>query len=624
MSQFVTQASAAASPAASQPASDSALTSTTSTHGANLPTFQNVFSELGHSVWQGSALMPGGHLGAAGVFLGACVVGYAHVRLSPGVGPVRNGRREGFASRSEINEYLSAKAMREEAATIRPSLAGISHRQLAVTEVATHIGRCTMTRKQVHCSLEDQILLMGPPRIGKSAFLAGKILDAPGACVTTSTRGDLWKRTWRKRSTTGPVHVFNADGVGPANTVKFPIVNGCRDPRVAMRRAGYLLGSQAAGKVEDASFWNGNSYRIVRVLLMAADYGGKTLQDVRRWVLNPTDNEPKQILERVKKQLHPGWFEDLKLIMEAPDRTQYGVIMTAVTALDFLSDPQASRIAIMEPGDVAFDPEMFIRAKGTLFLIGRHRQYGSVSGLFATLIGEVHDVAKEIAQGSPDGRLDPPMTQVLDEAALIARLPLDVWGSEDGGSGINSAISVQSASQLEERWGVNGANTIWDNSNLMVFGGLKVLSDLQKISGICGEVDVENTSRHTDKDGKVSYSTSTQRREVMSAGDIRKIRKWNALLIVRQVSPIIVQFTPVWRRKDVLAAAVAQRKMDKQLEKNRTTLPVQQGPVYPPMPAYQPYIPPQPAPVDNPWITRPGENPNPWAVPQDDPNRKAV
>ena len=69
-------------------------------------------------------------------------------------------------------------------------------------------------------SVEDSILLLGPPRSGKGLHVViNAILDAPGAVITTATRPDNIAATITARSRRGPVAVFDpqrlADGLPP-------------------------------------------------------------------------------------------------------------------------------------------------------------------------------------------------------------------------------------------------------------------------------------------------------------------------------------------------------------------------------------------------------------------------
>ena len=139
----------------------------------------------------------------------------------------------GTATSHEVATAASAKQLTRRATTLRPSLS-----DPAPGDVGFLLGQSRS--KQVWASVEDSILLIGPPRSGKGLHIViPAILDAPGAVVTTSTRPDNLTATLRARQKLGPVAVFDpqhlADGV-PAG-LRWSPIRGCEDPLTAMIRA---------------------------------------------------------------------------------------------------------------------------------------------------------------------------------------------------------------------------------------------------------------------------------------------------------------------------------------------------------------------------------------------------
>ena len=64
--------------------------------------------------------------------------------------------------------------------------------------------------QDVWASVEDSILVLGPPRSGKGLHVViNAILDAPGAVITTATRPDNIAATLTARQRRGPVAVFD-------------------------------------------------------------------------------------------------------------------------------------------------------------------------------------------------------------------------------------------------------------------------------------------------------------------------------------------------------------------------------------------------------------------------------
>src|SRR4249919_3586444 len=56
--------------------------------------------------------------------------------------------------------------------------------------------------------LEEHVLLMAPPRTGKTALLADVILHYPGPVISTTTKADVFGLTSGIRARLGPVQVF--------------------------------------------------------------------------------------------------------------------------------------------------------------------------------------------------------------------------------------------------------------------------------------------------------------------------------------------------------------------------------------------------------------------------------
>ena len=167
-------------------------------------------------------------------------------------------RLAGIATSHEVKTAVSAKALLHRAATLRPSL-----ESPAPQDVGYLLGASRGTK--VWASVEDSILLIGPPRSGKGLHVViNAILDAPGAVVTTSTRPDNLTATLRaRRRRGGPVAVFDPQRLAediPAG-LRWSPVRGCHDPLIAMIRANGLAAATglSAGGVESGGFWEGKT-----------------------------------------------------------------------------------------------------------------------------------------------------------------------------------------------------------------------------------------------------------------------------------------------------------------------------------------------------------------------------
>ncbi|MEK6438939.1 hypothetical protein [Pseudonocardia sp. T1-2H] len=170
----------------------------------------------------------------------------------------RSRRKSGVASTWDVVRFAGGWAMLRKAAQVRPSFAGLSRRALVtgvrVSEVAVRL--CRVGWATVWASIEDVVLVTGSPRIGKTGWLAGQIIDSPGAVLVTSTKLDLHELCTPYRQRLGPVFVFNAVGLGEQpSTITFDPLTGCGDPVTAAERAADMLSAVSSGGGGDREYW---------------------------------------------------------------------------------------------------------------------------------------------------------------------------------------------------------------------------------------------------------------------------------------------------------------------------------------------------------------------------------
>lgn len=493
----------------------------------------------------------------------AAATGYAAFtawrRVSAGRGP---GRRPGMASGSDVARHLSVRAVQQRSAAVRPSLAGV--KRPAPHLVALCLGRDGLTRQSVWGSVEDSYIVLGPPRAGKGVHLVIPLtLDAPGAAIVTSTRPDVLRATWARRREHGPAALFDPQDLsGQGNTLRWSPVRGCAEPLTAILRARALVAGGAkldGGTVTNGDFWKSTAEAVVRCYLHAAALGGRGIADVLRWVGNPTDSTPVDLLRR-SSAAAAGWAAELAAQVDADSRHRDNVWAGVRRSFDCLADPRVLAACSPGPGE-DFDPDAFLDDDGTLYLLGSAAAQLSVAPLITALVEDVVEAARRRAARAPGGRLDPPLTLMLDEAANIAPLPsLPSLLSDGGGTGLTTLAVLQSLAQARARWGEEQARSMWDAATVkIVLGGLADIDDLEDISRLAGEYDETTTTRTSSMTGG-SRSTSFRRARVLPVEELRTLPFGWALLLHRTLRPVRLQMTPWWKRPDgkqVTAAVTA-------------------------------------------------------------------
>lgn len=456
---------------------------------------------------------------------------------------------EGLADRRQVRRAAGAKALVARAYTLRPNTPNPSP-----NDVGFLLGRS----RGVECwaSVEDSVLLVGPPRSGKGqCVVIPSILDAPGPVITTSTRPDNVAATISARGRLGPVAVFDPERLAEAPSVVRPLrwspIRGCDKPQVAMARADALIGDGSRSGVDDAKFWRTQAVTAMRCLLHAAALGRKDASDLYRWShAAPLAREAVQILTRLPSSA-VGWDRGLDAIVGADERMRDSTWAMISNALSPLADPDVLR-SVTPPEDEQFQPADFLARRGTLYLLGTSSEASSTANLVAALAEDVISVARQTASASPASRLDPPLALILDEAANYPLPSLPRLMSEGGGSGIATIAVLQSLAQARDRWGREAASVIWDSAIVkLILGGSANSDDLSDLSKLIGERAVRETSETvTSWDSGRSVSTSVRYRPILEPADIRRIPVGTGLLLLRSASPMMLDLRSWTTRKD--------------------------------------------------------------------------
>ena len=142
-----------------------------------------------------------------------------------------------------------------------------------------------------------------------------------------------------------------------------------------------------------------------------------------------------------------------------------------------------------------FRPDRHVLGHDTLYLLSKDGG-GSAAGVIAGL-ADATMRAGVVAAERMGGRLDPPLTAVLDEAANVCRISdLPDLYSHFGSRGINVVTLLQSYRQGARVWGEVGMDALWSAATIKLLGaGLDDADFVQKISTLVGQHDVR-TAEH--------------------------------------------------------------------------------------------------------------------------------
>lgn len=526
----------------------------------------------------GNPLDPGASLGAPGlhpiVYWASTAVmllvpggaaAWITVRLHARKGRVNVHAVQGIATGAEVADAASGRTITKRAATLRPSLTG---RKVTPAEVGYLLGHAR--GRQVWATVEDSILLIGPPRSGKGMFIViNAILDAPGAVIATSTRPDnLTVSLEARRKGNRPVAVFDPQRLAPGLPVgmRWSPVRGCEDPLTAMIRATGLAASTGFGDVEAGGFWEGKTRGAIQALLHAAAIDGRDARTLYQWALSPSAAAEAVRILQGSTTAAEGWADSLDSMISADPRTRDSIWQGVGLAFQSLADPRVMDAVTPKAGE-SFDPVAFLRDKGTLHLLATAAGAGASAPLVAAFIEDLIEVARRMAARSPGARLDPPLLLALDEIGNLAPLPsLPTLMAEGGGTGITPLPVLQSLAQAREKWGEHNANAIWDASIVkIVLGGASNARDLQDLSSLFGERDESTDSVSTDQYGGYSTQRSLRRVPVLPPDLLRSLPFGTGIVVLRSARPIVTDLRAWTKRPDAAEHIAARGRVETQI-----------------------------------------------------------
>lgn len=469
----------------------------------------------------------------------------------------------GFARPPEVRAVAGKRRiLLARAKILRPSLV-----KALPGDLGFLLGRSR--RVDVYTSIESSLLCVAPPRIGKSRFIGIPLClqVPPGGCLlSTNTRPDALAATYFERAAKGPVMVLDLENLaeGIPRGHRFNLAHGCDDPRVAIRRAASLA-TNAADGIEGGAYWLGRCQAVIRCLLYAENIAGLGAADLYRWSISPTAASEAVVI--LQSSPMAQWARDLDDVVTLEPRQRASIWGLVSNVFSALADPDV--IDQLSPDGDDFDPERFLlQGNGTIYLLGTAS--GSTSNIVVALVDAVVDAARHLAAASPGARLDPPLTLVLDEAANFPLPNLDSLLSEGSGSGIFTAVFVQSMAQIRDRWGFEKAGAIFDAASVKLILGGSSTKDLQDLSSLIGDyVDIDTSATDHENGGR-STSTSSRRRPVLELSTIREMKESWALMLVPRSKPIALRMTS-WddagTRRDAKKLRQGKQKVEEMLQR---------------------------------------------------------
>ncbi|MFJ3990542.1 type IV secretory system conjugative DNA transfer family protein [Streptomyces sp. NPDC090032] len=299
----------------------------------------------------------------------------------------------------------------------------------------------------------------GPVVLGAAETRAPRaiqaIRDAEGPVLVITSSPDVWAETKDARSKLGPVLVYDPTHLcdTPARLHWNP-AQGCEDkPTAASRAAAFLAPIRPTAKLDMATADTAET--LLRSFLHAAAVDAKPFRHVHRWAQGTQVQEAVRILRTSPKAAAGAAGELEAALTSHPERRDMAQELTARALSAMLS--VHIREACTPNRTDALTLDSFANEGGTLYVVGEaiedpKADPGAMPFLTA-LASSVVEHGRRMAERSSAGRLDPPMTLVLDDVAAVAPLPqLPELLSTGADRGLPTLALLRSREQGRARW----------------------------------------------------------------------------------------------------------------------------------------------------------------------------
>ncbi|WP_329337458.1 type IV secretory system conjugative DNA transfer family protein [Streptomyces sp. NBC_00663] len=293
------------------------------------------------------------------------------------------------------------------------------------------------------------------PRETRHLTAIQAVRDAEGPTLVVTSNPAVWSDTKDARAKLGPVHLYD-----PAHLCDTPArlhwspTAGCEDRETAKARAAALLTPvRPTARLDQAV--SDTAETLLRSYLHAAAIDGRTIRHVHRWSQGTQIQDAVRIL-RTNPKAAPGAAGELEATLTAhPERRDIAQELTG-RALSALFTVNIREACTPNRTD-ALALDSFVDEGGTLFVVGESiedpRTNPGAMPLLTALVSSVVERGRRMAERSSSGRLDPPLTLVLDDVAAVAPLPqLPELLATGADRGLPTLALLRSREQARSRW----------------------------------------------------------------------------------------------------------------------------------------------------------------------------
>jgi type IV secretory pathway TraG/TraD family ATPase VirD4 len=229
-------------------------------------------------------------------------------------------------------------------------------------------------------------------------------------------------------------------------------------------------------------------------------------------------------------------FQAFRGFLSQADRTMQGMVSQAKTALSMWSDDQVAKLTATN----SFRFEQLREKKTAVFLVFPQNRIGYYSLLMNLFYTQLFHFCLDDRAFTPRSL---PVYFLLDEFGHLKIPGFSSIITTTRQRRISISIVLQSVSQLIERYGRAGAETIINGGmGSRLFLSVGNLDEAQQISGIVGDVYLNRVNRY----GEVH----TEREPMVTPAALVAMPPGQAMLLMQGARPLMMDMLPYYKRRE--------------------------------------------------------------------------
>jgi type IV secretion system protein VirD4 len=400
------------------------------------------------------------------------------------------------------------------------------------------------------------VLVMAPTGAGKTPrFVVPTVLRHKGPALIASVKSDVHALTLKEREKAGPVWVFDPAGSTGQTSCRWSPLASIRTYGDALKAAAWLTeSSKVDGRgLEDQKFWDSLGRKLLAPMLFAAASKDRHIADVVRWVDYMAEEEVAELLDEIgDNDAITAW----QASRNRPEKTKGSVYGTAEVVLEAFGHPDVRDALTVDPDSEDMFDHRALLDGGTLYLVAPESDQALFAPVLETLVNAVLREV-EIRAATTALPLDPPLLNMLDEAANIAPLRrLDKVASKGANEGVITVTVWQDEGQLVRIYGREAARTVKSNHTAHVYlPGISDDATLKALSEAIGDHKVNRKSVSRNHNGEQGTSSGYQDEVLAPPSWLRRMPGGTALVLTGPHKPMRLTL-PGWFEEPELRAMV--------------------------------------------------------------------